>query len=151
MSTGDPIRPGSVLFACRMNAVRSPIAAALARHFYPRGIYVVSAGVLRGEPDPFAVEVMQEIGLDIGAHRPQTFDDLADTYFDLVVTLAPEAHHKALELTRTMSLDVEYWPTEDPTLTQGSREQILTAYRRVRDGLMARIRARFGATAPPVA
>jgi protein-tyrosine-phosphatase len=57
--------------------------------------------------------------------------------------LAPEAHHKALELTRTLAADVEYWPTPDPTLIEGSREQRLDAYREVRDGLLARIRERF--------
>jgi protein-tyrosine-phosphatase len=138
-----PTRPGAVLFACSFNAVRSPMAAAIARHLFPGRIYVRSAGVRRGEPDPFAVAVMDEIGLDIRGHRPHTFEDLEDTSFDLVISLAPEAHHKALELTRHNSLEAEYWPTPDPTLTSGSREQILDAYRAVRDGLERRIKARL--------
>jgi protein-tyrosine-phosphatase len=137
-------RPGAVLFACSFNAVRSPMAAALARHLFPGKIYVRSAGVRRGEPDPFAVAVMDEIGLDIRTHRPHTFEDLEDTSFDLVISLAPEAHHKALELTRYYALSAEYWPTPDPTLTAGSREQILSAYRGVRDGLERRIKQRLG-------
>jgi protein-tyrosine-phosphatase len=133
-----------VLFACSFNSVRSPMAAAIARHLFPGQIYVRSAGVRRGEPDPFAVAVMDEIGLDIRGHTPHTFADLEDTSFDLVISLAPEAHHKALELTRYYSLDAEYWPTADPTLTSGSREQILQAYRAVRDGLEQRIKQRLG-------
>ncbi len=139
-------RPQAVLFACGLNAVRSPMAAALFRRMFGR-TYVGSAGVRKGELDPFAVAVMEEIGLDIARHRPITFEELEDLEglnFDLIVTLSPEAHHKALELTRTLALDVEYWPTPDPTMADGNREQQLDAYRAVRDQLMARIKARFG-------
>lgn len=136
-------RPSSVLFACGMNAIRSPMAAALMRQLFPRQIYVASAGVRRGERDPFTVAVMEELGLDLSNHVPHTFGDLEDSNFDLIITLAPEAHHKALDMTRTEAMDVEYWPTVDPTLAQGSRQQILAAYRQVRDGLADRIKARF--------
>jgi protein-tyrosine-phosphatase len=141
---GKDSLPGAVLFACNMNAVRSPMAAALFQHLAGRRVYVASAGVRpAAEPDHFAAAVMDEIGIDISKHRPHSIDDLNDTSFDLVVSLAPEAHHKALEMTRTMAVDVEYWPTMDPTAAAGSREQILDAYRAVRDGLMKRIKARF--------
>jgi protein-tyrosine-phosphatase len=136
-------RPSSVLFACTMNAVRSPMAAAMMRHLLGRSIYVESAGVRAGTLDPLAVEAMDEIGIEIAAHRPRRFEDLEDTSFDLVVTLSPEAQHKAMELTRTAACDVEYWATMDPTAVEGSREQRLAAYRGVRDGLLARIRTRF--------
>jgi protein-tyrosine-phosphatase len=143
-------RPQAVLFACGLNAVRSPMAAALFRHLFGRSSYVGSAGVRKGELDPFAVAAMEEIGLDIAKHRPATFEELEDLEglnFDLIVTLAPEAHHKALDLTRTLALDVEYWPTADPTSAEGNREQRLDAYREVRDQLMRRIRQRFGTVA----
>ena len=109
-------RPGAVLFACTMNSVRSPMAAAMFRHLGGRGVYVESAGVRAGEPDPFAAAVMEEIGIDMTQHRPHTLADLNDTSFDLIVTLSPEAHHQALELTRTMAVEVEYWPTLDATV-----------------------------------
>jgi protein-tyrosine-phosphatase len=140
-------RPQAVLFACGMNAVRSPMAAALLRQMFGKRLYVTSAGVQKGAPDPFAVAVMDEIGIDIARHKPLTFeelDDLEGLNFDLIVTLSPPAHHKALELTRTAAIDVEYWPTADPTGVEGSREQRLDAYRAVRDELLKRIRARFG-------
>ncbi|HET9618815.1 MAG TPA: low molecular weight phosphatase family protein, partial [Pseudolabrys sp.] len=96
---------------------------------------------------PFVVAVMNEIGIDVSRHKPITFEELEDLEglnFDLIVTLSPPAHHKALDLTRTLAADVEYWPTPDPTAIEGSREQKLEAYRAVRDELMKRIRARFG-------
>ena len=139
-------RPQAVLFACGLNSVRSPMAAGLFRHFFGR-TYVGSAGVRKGELDPFAVAAMDELGLDITKHKPKTFEELEDwegLNFDMIVTLSPEAHHKALELTRTVAADVEYWPTPDPTATEGSREQRMNAYRAVRDQLSKRIRARFG-------
>jgi len=138
--------PGAVLFACTMNSVRSPMAAAILRHLAGRRAYVESAGVRAGGLDAFAVAAMDEIGIDISRHTPRTLRDLHDTSFDLIVSLSPEAHHQALELTRTMAVDVEYWPTFDATLLIGSagREQILQAYREVRDGLFQRIKRRFG-------
>jgi protein-tyrosine-phosphatase len=106
-------------------------------------VFVASAGVRKGERDPFVDAVLAEDGLDIGDHQPRLLDDLDDDYFDLIVTLAPEAHHAALELTRSLAVDVEYWPTPDPTVTTGTREQIMSAYRDVRERLRARIRQRF--------
>lgn len=137
--------PKAVLFACTLNAVRSPMAAAILRHLAGQRIYVESAGVRAGERDPFVEEVMSEIGIDVTRHRPQTLGDLHDTTFDLIITLSPEAHHQALELTRTMAVEVEYWPTFDASLMIGvvSREQVLEAYRSVRDGLFNRIKLRF--------
>lgn len=139
-------RPQAVLFVCGWNAVRSPMAAALCRHAFGQSVYVGSAGVRKGELDAFAVAAMQEIGLDMSKHRPITFEELEDwegLNFDLIVTLAPEAHHRALELTRTLAADVEYWPMPDPTAADGSREQRLDAYREVREQLARRIRERF--------
>jgi len=139
-------QPQSVLFVCGLNAVRSPMAAALFKHLFGHIAYVGSAGVRKGELDPFAVAVMDEIGLDIAKHRPMTFEELEDLEglnFDLIVTMSPEAHHRALELTRTIAADVEYWPTPDPTDAQGNREQRLDAYRAVRDMIAARIKERF--------
>jgi len=140
-------RPHAVLFACGLNSVRSPMAAGLFKQIMGGASYVSSAGVRKDELDPFAVAALEEVGIDISRHRPMTFDELEDwegLNFDLIVTLAPEAHHKALELTRTIAADVEYWPTPDPTVTEGTREQRLTAYREVRDQLTERIKNRFG-------
>jgi protein-tyrosine-phosphatase len=144
-------RPGAVLFACTMNVVRSPMAAAILQHLAGRSIYVASAGVRAGEPDPFVAAVMEEIGIDVTQHRPHTLRELNDTSFDLIISLSPEAHHQALELTRTMAVDVEYWPTFDASLMvgQGNREQTLNSYRAVRDALFTRVKARFSLDGGP--
>ena len=148
MNDTEPARPRAVLFACGQNSVRSPMAAALLRQMQGGALTVASAGVRKGELDGFAVAAMAEIGIDIAEHQPMTFEELEDwdgLDFDLIVTLAPEAHHKALELTHRLTAAVEYWPTADPTDAEGNREQRLDAYRAVRDQLMARIHARFAA------
>jgi protein-tyrosine-phosphatase len=122
------------------------MAEAIARHYFGRSFYVQSAGVRKSEPDGFMVSTLEEIGIDASRHKPRTLEELEEwegLNFDLIISLSPEAHHAALELTRTIAADVEYWPTPDPTITQGSREQMLDAYRNVRDGLMYRIRLRL--------
>ena len=146
MAGADRKRVQSVLFMCAMNQVRSPMAEALARHYFGKSVYVQSAGVKNGERDGFVVAALDEIGIDGSKHKSRTVDELEEwegLNFDLIVTLSPEAHHKALELTRTLAAEVEYWPTQDPTLIQGSREQRLEAYRELRDGLSMRIRERL--------
>ncbi len=143
---GQAKRVHSVLFLCARNSVRSPMAEALARHYFGKSIYVQSAGVRKGEPDPFAAAALDEIGIDAAKHKPRTLEELEEwegLNFDLIISLSPEAHHAALELTRTLAADVEYWPTPDPTIVQGTRDQRLDAYRNVRDGLIYRIRTRL--------
>jgi len=135
--------PEAVLFACTQNSVRSPMAEALLKHLLGHRIYVDSVGVRSRDVDPFVLEVMDELGIDLSRHRPKTFDDLEDTSFDLIVSLSPEAQHQAVELTRTMACDVEFWNTFDPSLVEGNRETRLQAYRDVRDQLKRRIEERF--------
>lgn len=138
--------PGSVLFACTHNAIRSPMAEALLKFLHGQRIYVQSVGVRASTIDPFAVAALDEIGLDLSRHIPKSFDDLEDDYFDLVLSLSPEAQHRAVELTRTSPCEIEFWPTLDASVVEGSREMRLDAYRALRDGLLERLRHRF----PPV-
>lgn len=140
--------PRSILFLCGMNAIRSPMAEMLAKRVLPPATFVASAGVRAGARDPFVDAVLAEKGLSLGNRQPQRLDEMEDAYFDLIVTLAPEAHHAALELTRSMAVDVEYWPTADPSGAAGSRDRILDAYRDVRDRIERRIVARFAAGEP---
>jgi len=138
-----------VLFACTLNAVRSPMAEAYLKHLHGKQLYVDSVGLKPSELDGFAVAVMDELGFDLKNHKPKTFDQLEDTSFDLIITLSPEAHHKALEWARHMAAEVEYWPTFDATAIEGDRERKLEAYREVRDLIMKRIRERFPALLKP--
>ncbi len=142
----DPGLPDAVLFACNLNKVRSPVAAALLRHRFGARVFVDSCGLKPGdEVDPFAAAVMAEVGLDLSRHHPKGFDELEDDSFDLVISLTPEAHHRAIELARGRAVELEYWPILDPTLETGSREQRLAAYRSLRTELGRRLDARFPA------
>ncbi len=141
--------PGAVLFSCSQNAIRSPMAEAIMKHYYGHKVFVDSCGVRAGERDDFIIQVLDEIGVDVSRHKSKTFDDLVDSSFDLVITLSPEAHHRAMEMTRTNAIDVIYWPTIDPSLTAGSRDQILDGYRACRDNLVKRMRLQFGETGMP--
>jgi protein-tyrosine-phosphatase len=141
--------PPSVLFACSHNAIRSPMAEALAKRLYGQAVFVDSVGVYTAELDSFAVAVLDELGVDLHRHHSKTFEEVDPTSFDLIVTLSPEAHHSALEFTRSASTDVEYWPIPDPSAVEGSREARLEAYRRTRDLILARLKARFGAPSAP--
>ena len=135
--------PSAILFSCTMNSIRSPMAAAIMRHFHGKDVYVDSVGVRTKEVDGFAVAVMEEIGIDISKHHPKAFEELEDSFFDLVVSLSPEAQHKAVDLTRYMDCDVEFWHTFDPSVVDGPRDVRLEAYRRVRDELVAKIKENF--------
>ena len=138
----------SVLFMCSMNAIRSPMAEEIAKRILPKSTYVQSAGARKGKPDPFLEIILEEAGMAGAEHLPRALDELEDDFFDLVITLSPEAHHCALELTRAHRVQVEYWPTPDPSVTVGTREQILAAYRDVFQRLRARIKARFPGSSP---
>ena len=143
-------QPGSVLFICNLNAIRSPMAEGLVKAFYPGRIFTQSAGVTPGDPDPFAAEVMIEQGVDISGHEPRGLDDLDDiTSYDLIIALTPEARQEAEEATRSAATEVEYWDVVDPlaTPTGGSRERRLVAYRELRDQLKRLIEKRFGRAA----
>ena len=136
--------PSAVLFACTMNSVRSPMAEGILKYLHGARIYVDSVGVHELDVDGFAVAVMDEIGIDVSRHRAKTFEELEDSYFDLVISLSPEAQHKAVEMTRVMACEVEFWNTFDPSLIESaSREVVLDAYRQVRDQLLTRIKERF--------
>lgn len=135
--------PGSVLFACSHNSIRSPIAEGLLKHLHGKRIFVDSVGLKLLAVNDFAIAAMAEIGIDISRHKAKSFAELRDTSFDLIVTFSPEAHHAALELTRIMACDVEYWPVMDPSITEGNRETVLAGFRDTRDRIKSRILTRF--------
>lgn len=135
----------AVLFACTLNAVRSPIAEAYLKYLHGHRVYVDSCGARPEKVDGFAVSVMAELGIDVAGHRPKSFDELEDGSFDLIVSLSPEAQHRAVDMTRTMACDVEFWNVLDPGVVTGSRQSRLETYRMIRDDLIRRIHERFPA------
>ena len=137
------LRPTAVLFTCTLNAVRSPMAEAMAKQDFGKDMRVESVGVRAGETDGFAMVAMHEIGLDITRHWPRTFEELEFTDFDLVIALTSSAQRKAEAFFHGRAA-IEFWMTEDATVIEGTRDQRLEAFREVRDGLFTRIRQRFG-------
>lgn len=130
------------------------MAEALLKRLAGDRIFVDSCGLKRPpdrfvdpalmlEVDPLAAEVMAEVGCDLTGYQVKTFDELQDDSFDLVISLTPEAQHRAVEMARGRAAEIEYWPIHDPTLTEGSRQARLEAYRLVRDSLAQRIAKRF--------
>jgi protein-tyrosine-phosphatase len=132
--------PQSVLFCCTMNAIRSPMAEGLLKRRFGTRLFVDSCGLRKADHiDPMAVLVMDELGVDLYKHRPKSFAELEDDSFDLIISLAPQAHHRALEYTRHLAVEVIYWPTLDPSVMEGTRDARLDTYRDVRDSLDRRI------------
>jgi len=130
-----------------MNAVRSSMAEGILKFLHGSRIYVDSAGVRQGEIDGYTIAVMDEIGIDLSKHKSKIFDDLEDAYYDVVIPLSPEAQHKAVEMTRVMACEVEFWNTFDPSLIESEKREVrLDAYRQVRDQLLKRIKVRFPLT-----
>ena len=141
--------PSAVLFACTHNAIRSPMAEGILKHLHRQRVFVDSVGLRPAKVDAFAVMVMDEIGIDIARHRAKGFDDLEDESFDMIVSLSPEAQHRAVEMTRSMACETLLWNTFDPSMVEGSRDAMLDAYRQVRDTLKARILSRFPVAGGP--
>lgn len=119
------------------------------KHLHGRRVFVDSVGIRAGPLDDFAVAVMDEIGIDIAKHRPKSFEELEDDSFDLIISLSPEAQHKAVDMTRALAAEVEFWNTFDPSVVEGSRQTRLDAYRQVRDQLMHRLLQRFPTAGAP--
>ncbi len=139
--------PSAVLFACTMNSVRSPMAEGIMKFLHGTRIYVDSVGVRSIDVDGYAITVMDEIGIDISGHSAKTFSDLEDSYFDVIISLSPEAQHRAVEMTRVMAVQIEFWNTFDPAIIDSENwESRIEAYRQVRDQLMGKIKARFPRT-----
>ncbi len=140
------ILPSSVLFCCTMNEVRSPMAEGIMKRFHGSRIFVDSAGAFQGKLDPFMVEVMNEIGVDMSRHKPKTFKNLTDDSFDFVISLSGEAKHFADEMTKYMSCESRFWNISDPTAVEGTRETRLGAYRQARDEIQRKILELFPVT-----
>ena len=136
-------KPRSVLFVCNLNSVRSVMAEYLLKSYVNDLIRVESAGVRMGKVDNFAVQVMSEIDIDISVHQPKLLESLRNDDYDTVITLSPEAQHMAKELTRNNFWEIEYWPCYDVSGVHGSRDQILSFYREVRDQISKLLIKRF--------
>ncbi|MGY9011785.1 MAG: arsenate-mycothiol transferase ArsC [Rhodobacterales bacterium] len=142
--------PGSVLFCCDHNAVRSPMAEGIMKKFYGADTYVQSVGVMNDqEIDGFAIAVCAEIGVELSRHQSRSFDQMEQwgddlSSFDLILSLSPASQRRALELTRYFHLEVNYWPIMDPTGLGEGRDSQLRSYRQSRDQIIAELTQRWG-------
>lgn len=134
--------PRNVLFVCNQNAVRSPMAEALALKHSKRRIFVESAGLIAGLLDPFTVAAMEEAGVSIENHKAQTLADIDISLFELIIALTPESHEKLQGMVKEPA-KLEYWATPDPSDAEGNRNQVMDSYRLVRDHLECRIADRL--------
>ena len=134
----------AILFACNINAVRSAMAEAMIKVTYPGTIFADSCGVSPGNPDGFAIAVMEEIGIDMNTHQPKSFDDLDSGFYDVIISFSPEAHAAAEALTQNMDCATFYWPIDNLANLTGSREEMLRAYRHVRDDIRNKLSIYFG-------
>ncbi|MEM9809830.1 MAG: low molecular weight phosphatase family protein [Pseudomonadota bacterium] len=131
--------PSSILFACNMNSVRSPMAEALARHILPEAIHVDSCGVYKGALDPFVKTALEHAGIAPPPLGPREFGEVNVSDYDVIVALTPEAAAEA----RRLHDNVEFWEVENPTDTRGSEQDLHAAYGRLCSALQKHIRERF--------
>ncbi len=137
MTDGKAAPVQSILFVCSMNSVRSPIAEGVAKELFGRRIYIDSAGLRNSTLDPFALVVLREVGIEFSEDTPRLLENIGLEGFDMVITLSQEARATVSERVRATAVEHIHWPIDDPTLTEGSRDARLVAYRSVRDGIRA--------------
>jgi len=127
-----------VLFLCTHNSARSQMAEGLLRHMAGDRFEVFSAGTEQTRVHPLAIEAMHEVGLDITAHTSKTLDTLAGQQFDYAITVCDRANESCpIFPGATQRI---HWSFDDPSATTGSDEERLSAFRRIRDEIAARLR-----------
>lgn len=127
-----------ILFLCGANAARGQMAEGLARQLFGDAVEVASAGSMPSTPDPLAVSVMAERGIDIGSQEAEAVPDPDLARFDLVITLCADAVGPVLP-GKARRL---HWPIVDPAGVDPARapEQALAAYRSARDQILQRLK-----------
>jgi arsenate reductase len=137
-----PETPRSILFLCVANSARSQMAEGLARAHFGDRVRVQSAGSRPTRVNPYAIEVMAEIGIDIIGHTSKSVDTIDPATVDTVITLcAEEVCPVFLGRARRLSWGMPDPASDDPAIT---REELLDRFRAARD----RIRARLAEFAP---
>jgi len=126
-----------VLILCTGNSARSQMGEGLFRHEGADGYEVFSAGTKPSEVRPEAIVVMREIGIDISRHRSKSVDEFAGQSFDYVITVCDNARDTCPVFpAKTLRL---HWSLEDPAAAEGSDEERLALFQRIRDQLRDRV------------
>ena len=124
-----------ILFLCVANSARSQMAEGLARQILGTKAEVLSAGSNPSTVNPFAIEALKEIGIDISKHKSKSIDEIDLKNLDLVITLCAEEVCPILPI-KAKKL---HWPLPDPASRKGGHEEILSAFRNVRDEIKKRL------------
>ena len=129
----------SVLFLCVANSARSQMAEGLAKRMLGPSVRVQSAGSKPSKVNPYAVEVMSEIGIDLGSHHSKSVDTIEPSTVDTVITLcAEEVCPVILGQLRRLHWPIPDPASDDPSLT---RDQLLARFRTARDEIRGRLAA----------
>lgn len=126
-----------ILFLCVANSARSQMAEGLARRTFGNRAEVLSAGSQPATVNPYAIEAMAEVGIDISQHRSKSVDEIDVTALDLVITLCAEEVCPILP----GSVRRLHWPIPDPAVKDGSlpTEEMRTRFRSARDAIRGRL------------
>jgi arsenate reductase len=135
-----------LLIVCTGNSARSQIAEGLFRHEAGERFEVFSAGTEPAHVRPEAVQVMDEIGIDISQQTSKSVDAFSGQHFDLVITVCDKAREKCPVFPHPVQ--VLHWPFDDPARAPEGSETRITEFRRVRDRIHSRIMVFLGEIAP---
>jgi arsenate reductase len=127
-----------VLFLCTGNSARSQMAEGFLRHFAGDRLVAVSAGIEPVPINPLAVEVMNEIGIDISGQRSKSVSEILKEHFALVIGVCDIAKERCPVF--PFAYKSVQWSLEDPATASGSREEQLPVFRRVRDEVARNVR-----------
>ena len=127
-----------VLILCTGNSARSQMAEGLLRHDGGPEYEVFSAGTHPSHVRPEATQVMREVGIDISGHRSKSVEEFAGQNFDYVITVCDNAKESCPVFPATTKRI--HWSLKDPAAVQGSEEQRLAEFRRIRNQLRTHLR-----------
>lgn len=127
-----------VLVLCTGNSARSQMAEGLLRHEGGPRYQVFSAGTHPSVVNPLAIEAMQEVGIDISQHRSKSVTEFVKDEFDYVITVCDNANESCPVLPGHAKRI--HWSFDDPAMAEGSHDERLSLFRRVRDEIASRLK-----------
>ena len=133
----------NILFLCTANSSRSQMAEGIVNNLFGDKIAAFSAGTQASFVNPMAIEVMKEIGIDISKHRSKNLSEFDGQSFDYVITLCGNANETCpLYIGGTKKTHIGF---DDPAKATGTRNEIMSDFRRVREEIKEKLTAFFQA------
>ena len=133
-----------VLFICTHNSARSQMAEGLLNTLYPDRYIALSAGTSPGVVNPYSIEALKEIGIDISGSRSKDLKEFLDQEIDYIVTVCDSAKDSCPSFSG--GKQVIHKSFTDPSATQGPREIMIEAFRKSRDEIKHWITGYFGSS-----